>query len=152
MIREWPRTGRLQSGWLKPEHHWNPSTEHRWHRRSDMSARSPKDTKRQQPPQPQSAHPAAIWQKIQKYHLLYHKTAERLNSRGCEIPELILYTPLSTIDTAGLMDSIILVSSYATTTLSTSLHESQLIYNHMEHMPSTDLYKIVYVVSKTCKI
>ena len=82
-----------------------------------MSARSPKDTKRQQPPQPQSAHPAAIWQKIQKYHLLYHQTVEQLNSRGCEIPELILYTPLSTIDTAGLKDSTprppyIKVSSY----------------------------------------
>ncbi len=41
------------------EHHWYPTTEHQWHRWSEMSA--------QHPPQPQSVHTAAIWKKIQKY-------------------------------------------------------------------------------------
>ena len=48
-----------------------------------MSAHSPKDTKRQHKPQPQSVHPAAIWQNMQKYVLSYHQTTEQLHSSVC---------------------------------------------------------------------
>lgn len=49
-------------------------------------AQSPEDRKRQYPPQPQLVHPAAFWQKIQKYLLLYHQTTEQLLPSDCEIP------------------------------------------------------------------
>ena len=44
-----------------------------------MSAQIPKETKRQHLPQPQSVHPAAVWQKIQKYPLPNHQTPEQLH-------------------------------------------------------------------------
>ena len=40
----------------------------------------------------QSVHPAAVWQKIQKYPLPYNQATERLLSSGCETPELNLNT------------------------------------------------------------
>ncbi len=59
----------------------------------EVPAQSPKFTTRQYLPQPQPVHPAAIWQVIQKYLLLYHQTTEQRLSSGCEIPKLILHTP-----------------------------------------------------------
>ena len=47
-------------------------------------------SKRQHPLQPQSVHPAAIWQKIQKYPLMYHHTVEQRHSSDCETPQLVL--------------------------------------------------------------
>lgn len=38
-----------------------------------------KNTKRQNPPQPQSVHPAAFWPEIQEYSLLYHQTTSFLH-------------------------------------------------------------------------
>lgn len=54
------------------EHHWCPSTEHRWCRWSDI------------------LHPAIIWLLIQKYLL---PTPEQLHSSGCETPWFLLNTP-----------------------------------------------------------
>ena len=48
--------------------------EHQWHRHSEMSAQSPKDTKRQQQSKPKSVHLADIWTKTQKHPLPYHQT------------------------------------------------------------------------------
>ena len=63
-------------------------------------------SKRRERPQPQSDHPPAIWQKIHKYPLPFHRTTEQLLSSGCETPELISNTPLPKIDVAGLKDTI----------------------------------------------
>ena len=41
--------------------------EHQWYQWSEISAQSSKDAKRRHTPWPQSVHPAADWQKIQKY-------------------------------------------------------------------------------------
>ena len=50
--------------------------------------------KNQHPNQLQSAHPADIWQKLQKYLLLYHQTTEQLISSGCETHQFTLRKPL----------------------------------------------------------
>ncbi len=62
-------------------------------RQRDPQSESPKNTKRQYPPQQQSVHP--ICQAIQKYPLPHYQTAEQLLSSGCETPQLhlILHTP-----------------------------------------------------------
>ena len=66
MVCALPRTSLLQS------------LEHWWHFRREVSAQSTEITGRQQPSQPQSVCPAAIWQKIQKYPLPYHRTTGQL--------------------------------------------------------------------------
>ena len=53
-----PRTGGLNSRWLKPS--LVPSTERRWHQWIEMSAQSPANTKRQHPAQPQSVQPTVV--------------------------------------------------------------------------------------------
>ena len=79
MVWARPRSRRLYSGWLKPPKALLvPFTEHQWHPWSEMSALSPKDTKRRHPTQPQSVHPAAIWKKILNNPLTYHQTTEQL--------------------------------------------------------------------------
>ena len=89
-----PWTGRLYSRWFKPRRTPQvPSREHQWHQWSEMSGQSPKDTKRQHSPQRQSVHPAATWEKIQKY--LHHQTTQQLHSSDCETPQLIINTPFS---------------------------------------------------------
>ena len=64
--------------------------EHQWYRRRRMSALSSTDTEREHPPQPQSVHPAAIWQEMERCPLPYRQLTEQLLSSGCETPELIL--------------------------------------------------------------
>ena len=61
---------------------------HTWYNSTVTSATSPQDERQQ----PQSVHPAAIWQQIQKYLLLYHQTTQQLHSSDCETPELIRNT------------------------------------------------------------
>ena len=73
---------------------------------SEVSAESHKDTKRQH--QPQFAHPAATWQKIQKYLLPYRQTMEQLHPSGCDTSKFILNTPSSKTDKAGLKGSTII--------------------------------------------
>ena len=68
------------SGYNQPEQHW--STKRQRHRWSEMSAQSLKHIRRESPTQPQSVHPAAIWQKIQKYLLTYHQTTVQLPALG----------------------------------------------------------------------
>ena len=88
----WSRTGRLCSRWLNPPRtSLVPSTEHQWHQCSEISVQNPEETKRQNPKR-QSVHPAAIWQQIQKYLLLYHQTTQQLHSSDCETPQFNLCT------------------------------------------------------------
>ena len=57
------------------------------------------DIKRQHPPQPQSVHSAAVWQKMQKYLLPCYQTTERLHSQTdlvpCKISSLLSFCFIS---------------------------------------------------------
>ena len=50
-----------------------------------MSAQTPMDSKRQHPPQPHSVHPAATWQKIQKYLMPYRQTTKQHHSQAVRL-------------------------------------------------------------------
>ena len=63
----------------------------------EISAQSPKDSKRETPSPSKSVHAATIWQKI-KYLPLYHQTREHLHSPGCKTPQFIINTPFYKID------------------------------------------------------
>lgn len=65
-------TGKLCSGWIKlPRTSLVPIN--KASSCSEMSAQSPKDTNRLQLQRQQTVHHAAIWQKVQKYPMQYHK-------------------------------------------------------------------------------
>ncbi len=90
-----------------------------------MAAQSPKDAKKQYPPQPQPVHPAAIWRAMQKYLLQYPQTPEQLSSSGLEF---LIHPPHSTTINSFMVLVYFVCVWYEGTTAYISLH-NPVLYN-----------------------